>query len=75
MLVRGVARAHRREEVVDADLTDWKDPLVNPDGTTVPKWHKGFPALGTIPMHGRIALQGIHGGKAVRFKYLKVKER
>ena len=62
------------EEVVDADLTDWKDPLVNPDGTTVPKWHKGFPALGTIPMHGRIALQGIHGGKAVRFKYLKVKE-
>ena len=34
----------------------------------------GFPALGTIPMHGRIALQGIHGGKAVRFKYLKVKE-
>ena len=31
-------------------------------------------ALGTIPMHGRIALQGVHGGKAVHFKYLKVKE-
>ena len=62
------------EQVVDADLREWKDPLVNPDGTQVPKWHKGFPALGTIPMHGRIALQGIHGGKAVHFKYLKVKE-
>ncbi len=62
------------EKVIDTDLTQWQDPLVNPDGTTVPKWHKNFPALGTIPMHGRIALQGVHGGKAVRFKYLKVKE-
>ena len=62
------------EEVINADLTNWKDPLYNPDGTKVPKWHYGFPALGTIPMHGRIALQGIHGGKAVHFKYLKVKE-
>lgn len=62
------------EEVVNADLTEWKDGLVNPDGTRVPKWHEGFPALGTIPMHGRIALQGIHGGKAAHFKYIKVKE-
>ena len=62
------------EKVVDTDLSQWTDPNVNPDGTTVPKWHKGFPALGTIPMHGRIALQGVHGGKAVHFKYLKVKE-
>jgi len=62
------------EEVVNVDLSDWKDPLVNPDGTRVPKWHENFPALGTIPMHGRIALQGIHGGKAVHFKYLRVKE-
>ena len=62
------------ETVVDTDLSAWKDPLVNPDGTRVPKWHEGFPALATIPMHGRIALQGIHGGKAVRYKYLKVKE-
>jgi len=61
------------EKVVDADLSRWTDPDVNPDGTPVPKWHKGFPALGTIPMHGRIALQGVHGGKAVHFKYLRVK--
>ena len=62
------------ETVVDTDLSAWKDPLANPDGTRVPKWHEGFPALATIPMHGRIALQGIHGGKAVHYKYLKVKE-
>ncbi len=64
------------EKVIDADLTQWKDPLVNPDGTDIPKHHKEmkFPALGTIPMHGRIALQGVHGGRATRFKYLKVKE-
>ena len=64
------------EEVVDADISQWKDPVVNPDGTRVPKHHEqmGFPALGSIPMHGRIALQGIHGGKAAHFKYLKVKE-
>lgn len=62
------------EEVVNVDLADWKNGLVNPDGTRVPKWHEGFPALGAIPMHGRVALQGIHGGKAAHFKYLKIRE-
>ena len=64
------------EEIVNVDLADWKDPVNNPDGTRVPIWHeqRKYPALGTIPMHGRIGLQGIHGGKAVHFKYLKVKE-
>ena len=61
------------EEVLDVNLFDWKNPLVNPDGTSVPKWHRDFPALGSIPMHGRIALQGLHGGKAVRFKYIRAK--
>lgn len=60
--------------VVEADLSRWTDPNVNPDGTVIPKWHKGFPALATIPRHGRIALQGVHGGAPVRFRYLKVKE-
>ena len=64
------------EEIVNVDLADWKDPVNNPDGTRVPIRHeqRKYPALGTIPMHGRIGLQGIHGGKAVHFKYLKVKE-
>ena len=47
----------------------------NPDGTPIPPYHAGFPALATIPRHGRIGLQGIHNTEAtVRFKYLRVKE-
>lgn len=61
------------EKVVDTDISAWKDPLVNPDGSRIPKWHKGFPALSKIPMHGRIGLQGVHGGKAVHYKYVRVK--
>jgi hypothetical protein len=60
--------------VLDVNLDDWKDPLVNPDGSRVPKWHTKFPLLSTIPRHGCIGLQGLHGGAPVRFKYLKVKE-
>ena len=58
--------------VVDANLDDWKDPLVNPDGTTVPKWHRGFPALSTIPTRGRIGFQGRHEQTGVVVKYVRV---
>ena len=47
--------------VSDVDFADWKDPLVNPDGSEVPVWHKGFPALSTIPTKGRVGFQGRHG--------------
>lgn len=61
--------------VCDADLEDFRDGEINPDGSHVPPWHKGFPALATIPRHGRIGLQGVHGSdESVKFKYLKVKE-
>ena len=60
--------------VLSVNLDDWKDPLVNPDGSRVPKWHEKFPLLSTIPRHGCIGLQGLHGGAPVRFKYLKIKE-
>ncbi len=62
------------EKVIETDLTLWKDPTTNPDGTAVPEWHRTFPALGTIPFHGAIGLQGLHGGKPVRYKYVRVKE-
>ena len=58
--------------VVDANLDDWKDPLVNPDGTTVPPWHRGFPALSTIPTHGRVGFQGVHGTAGVRIRNLRI---
>lgn len=58
--------------VVDANLDDWTDPLVNPDGTPVPGWHRGFPALSTIPTKGRIGFQGKHEDTGVTIKYVRV---
>ena len=60
------------EEVIDADLADWKDPLVNPDGTSVPGWHRGFPALSTIPTKGRVGFQGRHENTGVVVKYVRI---
>lgn len=61
-------------EQVNVDFADWKDALINPDGTRVPKWHEGFPALSTIPTHGKIGFQGVHGKTGVRIKYIRVKK-
>ena len=58
--------------VVDANIDEWKDPLVNPDGTPVPPWHRGFPALSTIPTHGRVGFQGVHGEAGVRIRNLRI---
>jgi len=58
--------------VVDANLDDWKDPLVNPDGTPVPPWHREFPALSTIPTRGRVGFQGVHGEAGVRIRNLRI---
>ena len=63
------------KEVVDTDISTYVTAEVNPDGTPIPPYHKGFPPLATIPRHGRIGLQGIHNTEtAVHFKYIKVKE-
>lgn len=58
--------------VVDANLDDWKDPLVNPDGTPIPPWHRGFPALATIPTKGRVGFQGVHGEAGVKIRNLRI---
>ena len=58
--------------VVDANIDDWKDPLVNPDGTPVPPWHRGFPALSTIPTRGRVGFQGVHGEAGVKIRNLRI---
>ena len=58
--------------VVDANIDNWKDPLVNPDGTPVPPWHRGFPALSTIPTRGRVGFQGVHGEAGVRLRNLRI---
>jgi len=61
------------EKVVDADLSDWKSQLVNPDGTDIPPWQRTFVPWARLPKCGRIGLQGIHGGKAAHFRYLRIK--
>lgn len=58
--------------VVDANLDDWTDPLVNPDGSAVPPWHRGFPALSRIPTRGRVGFQGVHGDAGVRIRNLRI---
>jgi hypothetical protein len=58
--------------VVDADLDNWKNPLVNPDGTPVPPWHRGFPALSTIPTCGKVGFQGVHGDAGVKIRNLRI---
>ena len=58
--------------VVDANLDDWTDPLVNPDGTQVPGWHRGFPALSTIPTKGRVGFQGKHEDTGLSARYVRI---
>ena len=62
-------------KIVDMEMDDYYNPVENPDGTRVPWYMDGTPALASIPRHGRIGLQGIHNTKVpVRFKYVKIKE-
>ena len=69
---KSVHVVHNGKAVVDANLDDWTDPLVNPDGTPVPPWHRGFPALSTIPTKGRVGFQGIHGEAGVAIRNLRI---
>jgi len=61
------------ETVCEADLSEWKSQLMNPDGTDIPPWQRTFVPWAQLPKCGRIGLQGIHGGKAAHFKYLRIK--
>ena len=45
------------EEVFDADLNNWKEPRLNPDGTK----NKFAKALKDFSREGPIGLQGLHG--------------
>lgn len=69
---KSVRVIHNGFVVIDANLDDWKDPLVNPDGTSVPPWHRGFPALSTIPTKGRVGFQGRHGNTGVELRNMRI---
>jgi len=54
------------------DMKKWTDAKKNPDGTKIPPW-LSKPAA-ELPTHGRIGLQGKHGGAPIWFRNMKIKE-
>ncbi len=60
------------EEVIHADLNDWKEPRQNPDGTR----NKFAVALKDFSRVGPIGFQGIHGKEAqpVWYRNLKIRQ-
>jgi hypothetical protein len=59
------------EEVINADLNDWKEPHQNPDGTK----NKFAVALKDFARQGPLGLQGLHGKASapVWYRNLKIK--
>jgi hypothetical protein len=58
--------------VDNADLSKWTSAKTNPDGTDIPPWLSR--AKAEIPTKGHIGLQGIHGGAAIYFRNVRVKQ-
>lgn len=60
------------EEVFDANLNDWKEPFLNPDGTK----NKFAKALKDFSRNGPIGLQGLHGAAQapVWYRNLRINE-
>jgi hypothetical protein len=60
------------EHVTSMDMTLFTSAEVNPDGTKIPKWLTK--PVATLPTKGKVGLQGKHGGAAIWFRNIKVKE-
>ena len=60
------------EITVDADLGQWTSAKKNPDGTEIPSWLSR--PWADLPTKGRIGLQGKHGGAAICFRNVRIKE-
>ncbi len=67
-----VALIFNGEEVFDADLNNWKEPHLNPDGTK----NKFAKALKDFSRSGPIGLQGLHGKAQapVWYRNIRIKE-
>jgi hypothetical protein len=59
------------EQVAQFDKRKWTSAKKNPDGSETPSW-LATPAA-ELPEHGRIGLQGKHGGAPIYFRNLKIK--
>ena len=59
------------QQVTEIDMKRWTSGKKNPDGSAIPAWLSR--PLAEMPTHGRIGLQGKHGGVACHFRNLKIK--
>ena len=59
------------QQVTEIDMKRWTSGKKNPDGSAIPAWLSR--PLAEMPTHGRIGLQGKHGGVACQFRNLKIK--
>ncbi|MCF7847275.1 MAG: DUF1080 domain-containing protein [Kiritimatiellales bacterium] len=61
------------ELVTSMDMTQWTDAAINPDGSKIPNWLAKNPVAG-MPTHGRVGLQGKHGGAPIWFRNIRIRE-
>ena len=60
------------ELVNSCDMSLYTSAKDNIDGTKAPEWLSN--PMATLPLHGRIGLQGKHAGAPIYFRNIKVKE-
>ena len=57
-------------KTIDTDISAWKDPKKNPDGTKIPPWLSR--PMADLATKGRIGFQGMHGGAKPYFRNVKI---
>jgi len=60
------------KKVTEMDMAKWTDAKKNPDGSDIPEW-LSKPAA-TLPLKGKIGLQGKHADASIFFRNVKIQE-
>lgn len=60
------------QTVTTMDMRKWTSAKTNPDGSKIPPWLSK--PVAELPTHGKIGLQGKHGGVPIWFRNMKIKE-
>ena len=58
--------------VNSCDMSLYTSAKTNPDGTEAPDWLSN--SMATLPLHGKIGLQGQHAGAPIYFRNIRIKE-
>jgi hypothetical protein len=58
--------------VNSCDMSLYTSAKKNPDGTEAPDWLSN--PMATLPLHGKIGLQGQHAGAPIYFRNIRIKE-